>query len=69
MKVIPRGLLIRCIAMVLGAIPLTILLHVVEPPGKLAGVTVLVYAAALGIMIADYGAKHPDEFPDDSERR
>jgi drug/metabolite transporter (DMT)-like permease len=65
----PRGLLIRCIAMVLGAVPLVILLHVVDPPPNLGGIAILVYAAAMGIGIAEYGVKHPDEIPTRSTRR
>lgn len=65
----PRGLLIMCIAMLLGSIPLVVLLHVVNPPPNLWGVAVVVYAAAAGIGIAEYGVRHPDEFPPQSKRR
>lgn len=54
--------------MALGGIPLTILLHVIDPPGNLAGAAVMAYAAGMGIAIAEYGVRHPDEFPEDPER-
>lgn len=65
----PRGLLIRCIAMILGGVPLVILLHIVDPPPNLGGIAIFVYAVAMGIGIAEYGVKHPDEFPPDSTHR
>ena len=69
MSVMPRGLLIRGIAIVLGGIPLMVLLHLVDPPPSLGGMAVVVYAAAGGICIAEYGVKHPDEIPTRSTRR
>jgi hypothetical protein len=60
---IPRGLLIRCVVLVLGTIPLTLTLKVVDLPSNLGGVVIIVYAAFMGIAIADYFAKHPDEPP------
>jgi hypothetical protein len=68
MKLIPRGLLIRGIAILLGSIPLVVVLHVVNPPPDLWGVAVMVYAAVGGIAIADYGVKHPEEIPTRSDR-
>jgi xanthine/uracil permease len=69
MTTMPRGLWIRCIAMVLGVVPLAVAIYAIDPPSKLGGAAILVYAAAVGIGIADYGAKHPDEFPTRPRRR
>ncbi|HSS04267.1 MAG TPA: hypothetical protein VLK89_03635 [Solirubrobacterales bacterium] len=65
----PRGLLIRCSLMILGGILLTIVLDLVDPPPNLGGIAIFAYAMAMGIGIADYGVKHPDEFPPRSRRR
>lgn len=66
---IPRGLLIRCIAFVVGAVPLTLALNMIDPPPNLGGVAVIVYAAIAGFSIPEYYAKHPDESPRRSPRR
>ena len=65
----PRGLLIRFIALLAGIVPLVIVLHLVSPPPNLAAAAVIAYAVAAGIGIADYGVKHPDEIPPRSTRR
>jgi hypothetical protein len=66
---IPRGLLIRCVALVLGTVPLTLILKAVDLPGNLAGVVIIVYAAFMGFAIAEYYIRHPDEPPMGSPRR
>lgn len=66
---LPRGLLIRGVLLVLGTIPLTLVLKAIDLPGDLGGAAILVYAAFMGFAVADYYAKHPDEFPPDSPRR
>ena len=45
---IPRGLLVTGLSIVLGSVLLTLLLHLISLPPKLAGVAVIIYAAAGG---------------------
>jgi hypothetical protein len=68
MRAMSRGLLIRFIIMTMGSIPLTIVLHLIDPPVNLGGVAILVYVAAISIALADYGVKHPEESPGRSKR-
>jgi hypothetical protein len=65
----PRGLVIRFVALLAGIVPLVIFLQVVNPPPNLAAAAVIAYAAAVGVGIADYGVKHPDEIPPRKTRR
>jgi hypothetical protein len=62
-KEMPRGFLIRAVALSLGIVPLVVLLHFVQLPGDLAGVAVFVYAVAGGSYFGSYGVRHQDEIP------
>lgn len=65
----PRRLMIRGFALMLGAAPLAILLHVIDASPGLGGIAVILYAALGGIYFANYGVEHEDELPTRLARR
>jgi threonine/homoserine efflux transporter RhtA len=57
----PRGLLIRGIAVVLGAAPLRVLLYVVDASSAWVMAAGIFYAAVAGVFFANYFVEHEDE--------
>jgi hypothetical protein len=63
-----RGLLIRSGLFLFGAVPLTSLLHIFDASSELAGIAVILYAAAGANYLGHYCVKHQDEIPPRSQR-
>lgn len=64
-----RGLVIRGAFFLFGAFPVGSLLHIFDASPELAGIAVIVYAAAGGNYLAYYCVKHQDEIPTRPEHR
>jgi hypothetical protein len=67
--VIPRGFLIRGVAIALGVVPLMFLLDTIALKPDLAAVAIVVYAAVTGCYFGNYAVEHQDEIPSRAPRR
>jgi hypothetical protein len=64
----PRGLLVRAIAIAAGIVPVAIFLHVMAPPPGVPGLVVILYAIVVGNYFGYYLTKHEDEIFTRSDR-